>query len=86
MLRPAPHIRYHIVAILAAYWIEFVAQYKRWIPDRLGIVFENVHKVLACSPPARHLPAIGFALRLCPKDGRRGGGQVAGSAEAGGKE
>jgi len=31
MLRPAPHIRYHIAAILAAHWIEFVAQYKRWI-------------------------------------------------------
>ena len=26
MLRPAPHIRYHIAAILAAHWIQFVAQ------------------------------------------------------------
>ena len=52
MLCPAPHIRYHIAAILAAHWIEFVAQYKQWIPDRVGIVFENVRKVLAC-PPSR---------------------------------
>ena len=43
MLRPAPHIRYHIAAILAAHWIEFVAQYKRWIRP---VVFENVRKVL----------------------------------------
>ncbi len=28
MLRPAPHIRYHIAAILAAHWIQFVLQYK----------------------------------------------------------
>ena len=33
MLRPAPHIRYHIAAILAAHpaWAGFVVQYKRWI-------------------------------------------------------
>jgi len=31
MLRPAPHIRYHIAAILAVHWLQFVAQYKRWI-------------------------------------------------------
>ncbi len=30
MLRPAPHIRYHIAAILAAHWIQFLRQYKRW--------------------------------------------------------
>ena len=29
MLRPATHIRYHITAILAAHWVQFVAQYKR---------------------------------------------------------
>jgi len=29
MLRPAPHIRYHIAAILAVHLIQFVAQYKR---------------------------------------------------------
>ena len=46
MRRPAPHIRYHIAAILAAHWIEFVAQYKQRIPDRVRIVFENVHKVI----------------------------------------
>ena len=45
MLRPAPHTPYHIAAILAAHWIEFVAQYKRWIRP---VVFENVRKVLAC--------------------------------------
>ena len=39
MLRPAPHIRYHIAAILAAHWIEFVAQYKLWIrPTRHGVL------------------------------------------------
>ena len=48
MLRPAPHIRYHIAAILAAHWIQFVAQYKRWIRP---VVFENVRKVLAGRTP-----------------------------------
>ncbi len=48
MMRPAPHIRYHIAAILAAHWIQFVAQYKRWIRP---VVFENVRKVLACRTP-----------------------------------
>jgi len=48
MIRPAPHIRYHIAAILAAHWIQFVAQYKRWIRP---VVFENVRKVLACRTP-----------------------------------
>ena len=39
MLRPAPHIRYHIAAILAAHWIQFVLQYKRWIrPTRHGVL------------------------------------------------
>jgi hypothetical protein len=45
MLRSAPHIRYHIAAILAVHWLQFVAQYKRWIRP---VVFENVRKVLAC--------------------------------------
>jgi hypothetical protein len=45
MLRPAPHIHCYIAAILAAHWIQFVQQYKRWIRT---IVFENVRKVLAC--------------------------------------
>jgi len=37
MLRPATHIRYHITAILAVHWLQFVAQYKRWIrPEGLG--------------------------------------------------
>ena len=48
MLRPAPHIRYHIAAILASHWIQFMLQYKRWIRP---VVFENVHKVLACRTP-----------------------------------
>lgn len=48
MLRPAPHIRYHIAAILAVHWIQFVAQYKRWIRP---VVFENVRKVLSCRTP-----------------------------------
>jgi len=48
MLRPAYHTRYHIAAILAAHWISFVAQYKRWIRP---VVFDNVRKVLACRTP-----------------------------------
>jgi len=48
MLRPAPHIRYHIAAILAAHWIQFVVQYKRWIRP---VVFKKVRKVLACRTP-----------------------------------
>ena len=47
MLRPH-HTRYHIAAILAAHWIRFVAQYKRWIRP---VVFENVRKVSACRTP-----------------------------------
>ena len=31
MLCRAPHILYHIAAILAAHWPEFLAQYKRLI-------------------------------------------------------
>ena len=31
MLRPADAIRYHITAILAAHWVQFIAQYKRWL-------------------------------------------------------
>ena len=48
MLCPATHIRYHIAAILAVHWVQFVAQYKRWIRP---VVFENVRKVLACRSP-----------------------------------
>jgi hypothetical protein len=48
MLRPSTHIRYHIAAILAVHWVQFVAQYKRWIRP---VVFENVRKVLACRSP-----------------------------------
>ena len=48
MLRPATHIRYHITAILAVHWVQFVVQYKRWIRP---VVFENVRKVLACRTP-----------------------------------
>ena len=48
MLRPATYIRYHITAILAVHWVQFVAQYKRWIRP---VVFENVRKVLACRTP-----------------------------------
>ena len=39
MLRPAPHIRYHIAAMLAAHWIQFVLQYRRWIrPTKHGVL------------------------------------------------
>ena len=41
MLRPAPHIRYHIAAILAAHWIQFVAQYKRWIKTDPGFLMHH---------------------------------------------
>ena len=56
MLGPAPHIRYHIAAILVAHWVQFVAQYKRWIRP---VVFENVRKVLAC-----RTPVLGEGLHL----------------------
>ena len=57
MLRPAPHTRYHIAAILAAHWIQFVAQYKRWIRP---VVFENVRKVLSC-----RIPVLGCHIYQC---------------------
>jgi len=47
MLR-ALSIRYHIAAILAVHWRNFVAQHKKWIRP---VVFENVRKVLACRTP-----------------------------------
>ncbi len=48
MLRPGYHIRYHIAAILAAHWINFVEQYHKCIRP---VVFENVRKILACRSP-----------------------------------
>jgi hypothetical protein len=48
ILRSAPRIRYHIATILAAHWMQFVLQYKRWIRP---VVFENVRKVLSCRTP-----------------------------------
>ena len=33
---------------VAAHWISFIAQYKKWIRP---VVFENVRKVLACRTP-----------------------------------
>ena len=57
MLRPTPNIRYHIATILAAHWIQFVAQYKRWIRP---VVFENVRKVLSC-----RTPVLGCHLYQC---------------------
>ena len=61
MLRPAPHIRYPIAAILAAHpaWAGFVVQYKRWIRP---VVFENVRKVLAC-----RTPVLGCHIYQCKK-------------------
>ena len=53
MLRPSPHIRYHIAAILvvdpvfsgAAHWIQFVVQYKRWIrPKKPGCCNTGIMK------------------------------------------
>ncbi len=80
MLRPATNIRYHITAILAAHWVQFVAQYKRWIRP---VVFENVRKVLACPPPVLgchiytckacgHLELIPYSCksRFCPTCGK----------------
>ena len=80
MLRPASHTRYHIAAILAAHWFQFVAQYKRWIRP---VVFENVRKVLACRTPVLgchiyqcngcgHLELIAHSCksRFCPTCGK----------------
>ena len=80
MLLHAPHIRYHIGAMLAAHWIEFVSQHKRWIPDKVGIVFENVRNVLACPTYARRggvvIPGIcknihAEIVKACPERSRR---------------
>jgi len=80
MLRPVPHIRYHIAAILAMHWVEFVAQYKRWIRP---VVFENVRKILACRTPVLgchvyqckdcgHIELIAHSCksRFCPTCGK----------------
>jgi hypothetical protein len=80
MLRPATHIRYHITAILAVHWLQFAAQYKRWIRP---VVFENVRKVLACRTPVLgchiyqckdcgHLELIAHCCksRFCPTCGK----------------
>ena len=48
MLSSACQTHYHIAAIFAAHWVEFIVQYKRWIRP---VVFENVFKVLACRSP-----------------------------------
>ena len=64
MLRPAPHIRYHIAAILAAHWLQFIAQYKRWIRP---VVFENVRKVLTC-----RTPVLGCHIYQCKDCGHVG--------------
>jgi hypothetical protein len=64
MLRPATHIRYHITAILAVHWLQFVAQYKRWIRP---VVFENVRKVLAC-----RTPVLGCHIYQCKGCGHPG--------------
>lgn len=48
MLRVIPHIRYHIAAILAIHWVQFVNQYKEWIRP---VVFENIRKILSCRTP-----------------------------------
>ena len=58
MLRTHPTIRFHIAAILASHWHEFVAQYSGWIRP---VVFENVRKVLAC-----RTPVLGCHVYQCP--------------------
>ena len=80
MLHPAHHTRYHLAAILAAHWMSFVAQYKRWIRP---VVFENVRKVLACRTPVLgchiyqcegcgHIELVPHSCksRLCPTCGK----------------
>ena len=81
MLRPATPIPYHVTAILAAHWLQLVAQYKRWIRP---VVVENVRKVLACRIPllgchiyqckgCGHLELIPHSCksRFCPTCGKR---------------
>jgi Putative transposase/Transposase zinc-binding domain len=48
MLRVIPHIRYHIAAIFAAHWIQFISQYQDWIRP---VVFESIRKIAACRTP-----------------------------------
>lgn len=58
MLRPHPHIRYRLTAILAAHWWDFVFTYRRWIRP---VVFSNVRKVLSC-----RTAALGCHVYKCP--------------------
>jgi len=61
MLRPTSKIRYHIAAIFAVHWLDFVQSSKRWIRP---VVFENVRKILAC-----RTPVLGCHLYQCHQCG-----------------
>ena len=80
LLRVIPHIRYHIAAILAIHWIEFLKQYKEWVRP---VVFENVRKILSCRTPVLgchiyqcnccgHIKLISHSCksRFCPTCGK----------------
>jgi hypothetical protein len=59
MLRPATHIRYHITAILAVHWLQFVAQYKRWIrPSGLGYWNTGMMQILDNRDDISFLPTM----------------------------
>ena len=62
MLRGKPAIRFHLAAILAAHWWEFVRTYGKWIRP---VVFENVRKVLAC-----RTPVLGCHMYRCDQCGQ----------------
>jgi hypothetical protein len=59
MLQVHPTIRFHIAAIPALHWNEFVARHRGWIRP---VVFENVRKLLAC-----RTPVLGCHVYQCPK-------------------
>ncbi len=80
MLRVIPHIRYHIAAIFAVHWVQFISQYKEWIRP---VVFENIRKILSCRTPVLgchiyqcnncgHLKLIPHSCksRFCPTCGK----------------
>lgn len=62
MLGWAPAIRFHLAAILAAHWTDFVRQRREWIRP---VVFENVRKVMAC-----RTAVLGCHVYQCPGCGR----------------
>jgi hypothetical protein len=56
MLRPATPIHYHVTAILAAHWVQFVARYKRWIETDPKFLMYHGGLRKRCEYKGYHLP------------------------------